>query len=396
MKAICPGILLVAISVRMWLVDWAGVMAPVGGQWPAGGIFDGHERGYVFAFLGQPPDPSTQAWPALTGLYRLIGLLSSDPRVLVGLSVVAGALAAAGVAVWTGRRFGPVAGTWTGLLVAVLPEQAAWSTSVYNVILPHALLVGALLARSWWARALLVGAAVSMRGELALLTPWLGWPGLVGLPVAAAWFARLDAPSLGDPLLALRLNLPLLRFLGPPVLLLGLLAVRDRRAWPVLAFALWTHLCGAAFMDEGGRHVLAGGVAACVLVGVAAARWRHLPGLAGLIGLGLATGQLRAGQRATPDLAAEAPAGAPPAGCVEVTGEPPIDGQPMPSHVGLWTGEVQADCVLWGETAAHRRWSSRGLQDRALRMRTLYHLQPVAFRETPGGGVLLHRVERRW
>jgi len=390
------GVLLVALVVRVWLVEWPRVLPPAEGRWPAGGVFDGHERGYVLAFLGHPPDPSTQAWPALTALYRLLGLLSSDPRLLVGLSVLAGALAAAGVAVWTARRFGTVAGIWTGLLVAVLPEQAAWSTSAYNVVLPHALLVGALVARPWWARALFVAAAVSMRGEVALLTPWLGWPGLVGLPVAAGWLSWLHSPDLGDPWLALRLNLPMLRYLGPPVLLLGLLALRERSTWPVLGFALWTHISSAPFMDEGGRHLLAGGVAACVLVGVAAARWRHLPGALAFVGLSLATWHLRAAQRTVPDLSSEAPPGPAPADCVEVTEEPPIDGQPMPSHVGLWTGEVEADCVLWGETAAHRRWSSRGLHDRALRMRTLYRLQPVAFRPTPGGGVLLHRVERRW
>lgn len=393
------AVLAVALVVRLlWLPDWDRVLPPVDGRWPPGGAFDGHERGYVRAFLGQAPDPSTQAWPLLTGLYGLLGRLTGDVRALVVLSGLAGASTALAAALWTARRFSRAAGLWAGLLVALLPEHAAWSTSAYNVALPTTLLAWAFVARSRHVQALLVVLAVSMRGELALLSPFVGWAGLVGPPVAAAWFHHLGAPEAGDPLLALRLNLPMVRYLGPPVLLVGLLALRDREAWPVAGFALWVHLSAAPFFDLGFRHELLGGLAACVLCGVAAARLRHLPGVVVAAGLLWGSRDLAARWNASPGFepAEIVTAGTPDPACVEVTDEPPIAGQPLQSHVGLWTGEVDPSCVLWGEAAIHRAWTSRALHDRALRMRTLYRLTPVAVRQTPGGPILLHRVERRW
>jgi hypothetical protein len=373
------------------------MLPPVDGRWPPDGVFDGHERGYVLAFLGAPPDPSTQAWPALIGLYRALGHLSADPRLLVGLNVLAGATLPLAAALWAAPRFGRSAGLWAGALAVLLPEAVAWSSSVYNVALPNALLAWAFVVRRPAVRALLVALAVSMRGELALLAPFAGPAGLLGLPVAAAWLHHLGAPDPGDPLLALRTNLPLLRLLGPPVLLLGLLALRDRRAWALAGFVAWNLLSSAPFADLGARHLLLGGLGACVLVGVAAARLRHLPGILAAAGLTLALHDLAdRWYDVAPLPAAElAELPAPDPACVEVTEEPPIAGQPLPSHLGLWSGEVDAPCVLWGEAAIHRAWTSRGLQDRALRMRTLYELEPVAARRRAGGDVLLWRVRRR-
>ncbi|MCK6504873.1 hypothetical protein L6R53_15980 [Myxococcota bacterium] len=389
-------ILLAALLVRLWLPDWDRYLPPVGGRWPPGGVFDGHERGYVLAFLGQRPDPSTQAWPLLAWGYQALGHLSADPRLLVGVNTLAGASVPLAASLWVARRFGRAAGLWTGVLAALLPEAVAWSGSAYNVAIPTALLAWAFVARRPLVVALLVSLAVSMRGELALLAPFAGPVGLVGMPVAAAWLSALGGPDPGDPLLALRTNLPLLGLLGPPVLLLGLLALRDRRAWPVAAFVLWNLLSSATFADLGGRHLVLGGVGACALVGVAAARLRHLPGVVAALGLLWGLEDLSERWYRQAPLPAEELAGlpAPDPACVEVTEEPPIPGQPLPSHLGLWTGQVQGPCVLWGETAIHRAWTSRGLQDRALRMRALYELEPVAARRREGGDVLLWRVRR--
>jgi len=392
------GLLLLALALRLALPDWARVRASVGDPWPSTSIFDGHERGYVRAFLGQPPDPGPQAWPVVTGLYRALGFVSHDPRLLVGLSALAGALAVLGVALWTERRFGLAAGLWAGLLVALLPEHLAWSTSAYPVILPQALLVWAFVVRGRVAATLLLVLAIAMRPELALLGLFRGLPGLLAAPSALAWL-HLGTPALGSPLTALHLDLSLVAYLGPPALLLGLAALGDRRTWPVAAFALWTHVVAAAFFDQGARHELAGGAALCVLVGVAAARWRGLPGVVAAAWLAGSAHGLAGHWYSRAPLPAQELAGLPeglPAGCVEVSEEPPIEGQRLPSHVGLWTGEVKADCVVWGETAAHRAWGSRGLADRALRMRWLYRMQSVGVRHDPGGPVLLHRLERRW
>ncbi|NOY27288.1 MAG: hypothetical protein GXP62_15580, partial [Oligoflexia bacterium] len=318
--------------------------------------------------------------------------------VLVALSAVAGASAAVGLGLWTARRFSTAAGLWAGLFAALLPQHAAWSTSAYNVALPTTLLVWAFVVRRRWLALLLVALAVSMRGELGLLAPFVGLPGLVGPPLAAAWFHSLGTPDLGDPWLSLRMNLPLLRYIGPPVLLVGLLALRDRRAWPVAAFVLYTHVIAAAFPDQGFRHELLAGLAACALCGVAATRIRLVPGLVVLVGLALGTHKIAQRWYAAPVLPEAELVGLPPPdpSCVEVSDEPPIPGQALPSHVGLWTGQIQAPCVLWGEAGIHRTWTSRALADRALRMRTLYRLEPVAVRRDPGGPILLYRVERRW
>lgn len=391
------AIFAVALAVRVWLVDWARVLPPVDGLFPPGSIFDGHERGYVMAFLGQPPDPSTQAWPALTWLYQALGLLWSDVRVLVGFCLVAGAAAAALTGVAAGRSFGAMAGLWTGLLVALLPEHVAWSTSAFNVILPHFFLALAFALPRPSAALLPLLAAVSMRVELLCVGLFRGWPGLVAAAVGVAWLWWLPSPDLGDPLLGLRINLPLLTFLGPAVLWLGLLALwpgAPRRASVLVAAVLVVHLVGSSFLDYGARHALPGGIALCALGGLAAARFRHLPGLVILLGLAWQLPGLKA-RWYTPQ-PADLPGlpEAPPADCVEVTGEPPIDGQPMPSHALLWAGALRADCVLWGEAPIHRAWTSRGLQDRAVRMHARYDLEPVALRPHPGGDILLYRIQR--
>lgn len=167
--------------------------------------------------------------------------------------------------------------------------------------------------------------------------------------------------------------------------------------WALAGFVVWNLLSSAPFADLGARHLLLGGLGACVLVGVAAARLRHLPGILAAAGLTLALHDLadRWYDLAPLPAAELAELPAPDPACVEVTEEPPIPGQPLPSHLGLWSGEVDAPCVLWGEAAIHRAWTSRGLQDRALRMRTLYRLEPAAVRRREGGDVLLWRVWRR-
>ena len=48
--------------------------------------------------------------------------------------------------------------------------------------------------------------------------------------------------------------------------------------------------------------------------------------------------------------------------------------------------------LCWGEEAIHRAWTSRGLQDRALRMRRLYAPTPVGLLRLPGGPRLIHEL----
>lgn len=370
-----------ALLVRLaWVPTWSRLS------------FDGQERLYLRAFQGQVPDPTPRAWPALCWLYRAMGLLFQDGRALVVLSAAAGAAAVVGAAVWTGRRYGPLAGAWAGILVALFGEHAAWSTSAYNVILPDALVIWAFVMPGWPA-ALLVALATLFRPDVAVVAPFLGRSGL-GAIAGLAELAWVGAPPAGPLLLSLRANLPMVRFLGPPVLLVGLLGLAHRRAWRLLGLAAWVHLTGSLFDDYGTRHALLGGVALCALAGVAAARWGGLLGLVVAVGLARDTANIAHRWYAwDPPPADGLPSGLPP-GCTEVSAEPPIPGQPLPSHFAFLSGELHG-CVVWGEEAWHRQWSSRGLADRALRMRTLYRLVPVAAVAVPGGVRRYYRLERR-
>jgi len=364
-------------------------------------VFEGHEALYLQAFRGGEMVASTQAYPLLTGLYRLLGMLTQSPMVLVGLSVLAGTAAVLGSAVWVGRWVGPTAGIWTGVLVALLPEHAAWSTSIYNVILPHALVVWAF-ALGGKRAAVLIALAVSMRMELMIMTAPLGWPALAGM-VGPMW--QLPLPMVSPPGQALAMNLVMVGFLGPAALFLGLLGLRHRAAWRLGAVVLWVHLVGACFDDYGTRHALLGGVALCGLAGAAADRWRGLIPVLGVVGCVLGLVELRPAWHGTEAtiggelVALSQGLGALDSECTEVSDEPPLQSdQAHPSHQEFWSGELRSRCVVWGEEFWHRQWSSRGLTDRARRMRTLYWMTPVAARVPPGGGPvrIYQRLEPIW
>jgi hypothetical protein len=361
--------------------------------------FVGHEDLLLSAFAGQPPDPSAQAWPAAIGLSQALGLLTSDPRVLIVFAALCGAAAAVLAAVWAGRRFGTAAGLWTGVLVALLGEHAAWSTSAYPVMHGHVLLLGAFVVRNRWAAGALAAAAASLRPDLAPLALLRGLPGLAALPVAAAHIWLLPGPAASDPLAALASNLPMLCFLGPPVLLLALGGLVERRAWPLLGAAALTHLLGGLFADYGARHALLGGVALCALGGVLAGRTRHVAGVVLAIGLAWDTHDIaQAWHTPVPPAAAALDLPTPDGACIEVSEEPPIPGQPIPSHLSFPQSDVQPVCRIWGEEDQHAAWTSRGLRDRARRMRTQYRLTPTAKR-TLGKGRrvrVYHRLEDRW
>ncbi len=363
--------------------------------------FEGHEALYLQAFRGDAVPATTQAYPLLCALYRGIGLLTQEPRVLVVLAALAGAAAVLGAAVWVGRWVSPAAGVWTGVLVALLPEHAAWSTSAYNVILPQALVVWAFAIGG--KRALvLVALAVSMRMELMIMAAPLGWPALGGL-VGPAW--GLELPQVSPPGEALMMNLAVLGTLGPPVLFLGLLGLRDPRVWRLGGVVLWVHVVGATFDDYGARHALLGSTALCGMVAASADRWRGLIPVLGVVGCIWGLVALRPAWQGTEETVggelldlADA-LGPLPDGCVEVTEEPPLQSQQaLPSHQVFLSGELREMCVVWGEEFWHRRWSSRGLQDRARRMRTLYWMTPVGASTPAGGGPvrIYQRLEPIW
>jgi len=392
MKPLQPShalaIFLTAVVVRLgWMTSWSRL------------VFEGHESLYRDAFLGMSVRASTQAYPVLTGFYGLLGQATDDARVLVVFSALVGAAGAVGAAVWIGRTVHPSAGMWTGLLVSVLPAHAAWSTSAYNVILPHTMLIWAIVCRGRWAY-LLVALAVSMRAETIFLAPLAGVSGVAGgiTGLGVLLFTGIEFTQVSSGTLAFDINWPMVTYLGPPALVLALAGLRTSGGWKLLLIALWVHIIGSAFDDYGSRHALLGGVALCGLIASARTMW--IPAVAA-VGLSAATWQTASEWNAPDDgaMAAEAVQMGPPlSGCVEVTEEPHVPGQALPSHARFFRGELDANCVVWGEEFWHRSWSSRGLMDRAKRMQMLYRLQPVgALFPVNGGPVrVYHRLEKRW
>ena len=345
-------------------------------------VFDGHERLLIDAFTGSPPTPSPQAWPAAIALHQGLGLLTQDPRAPLLLATLLGALAAALVCRGMRRQTDLQGGLLAGLLVALLPEHVAWSTSAIPIVHGSTALVAAAVVQPRWARAALTMVAAVCRPELAVPALLVGLPGLAAWPVAAAQLALFGSPPANALLPALEVNLPLLGMLGPAVLVLTLLGIRNRRAGALAALALLTHLVGSTFADYGPRHVLVGGMALCAL-GAWLPQRRWMAGLL-LAALLFETHSLSTTWHTRP-LAPTHATAVSADGCVEISDEPPVPGQPRPSWVQWVAGELDAPCAIWIEAPEHGEWSSRGLRARAFRMHHRWELQPVST-DAPGHG----------
>jgi len=287
------ALLAAALLVRLWVIPaWTGH------------IYDGHEAEYWDLFRGvrAPNRGGTVLYPSMQWLWWGLGrALPHDPRVPIALSALIGAAAAALVGGTVGRLSTPAAGLLAGVFAALHPIQAAWSTSAYNVIVPHAL--GCL---SLWATArvvtarrppLALGALAATSGALAftarmdvigLLLPGLlllgaVWPpgslrdrlrlvpvGLIclGLAGAAAWPLVMpgEVPGAGERGLSFSINVgllaPYLPLDGPAGLALVVLgAICAATRWPLVT-AAWlvavavNHLALSSFNDFGDRHAL--------------------------------------------------------------------------------------------------------------------------------------------
>lgn len=382
------ALFLAALVVRlMWVPRWAQLQ------------FEGHEKLYLQAFEGSEVGASTAAYPLLTGLYRLLGVWASEPWAMVVFSAVVGGLGVVGFALWVTQETSSRSGVLAGCLAVLLPEHVLWSTSAYNVILPNTLLVWALALRGKSAFVACMLAAM-FRVETVLMAPFAGWRAALGslLGVGLTIYSGVTFPQLSDGQFGFDINLPMIRFLGPPALLLGWFGLRRGGVGKFVLMAAWVHVSGSSFEDYGGRHALLGGL--CLVALVANARSSVWPMVA-LVLLGVSTVDVAQRWHAPEDGTLKAEAiglPAPPAECIEVTEEPRIAGQSMVSHVRFYRGELDAPCVMWGEEFWHRSWSSRGLMDRALRMRTLYTMEPIGALMPLGGGPvrLYHRLEKRW
>lgn len=336
-RPVALGLFVLALVVRL-------VVLPA---WTAH-THDGHEAEYFDLFRGvrSPTRGGTVLYPAMQWLWWGLGrLLPAWPRIPVALMAGVGSAGVVLGAAVVRRLSTPAAGLAAGLLLALHPAHAAWSSSAYNVAVPWVLGAGVL-----WC-----GAVLSTSRRAPRSVAWLGaglWAltvatrmdaGLVGLPAALlvglgrapgqAWGAMLrdrlgllpallagvglagaaafplvypgEVPGAGERALSFAVNAPLLdlylpRFAALGLGLVGLGLASAARRWPTTALCMAlgvvaNHLVLATFDDLGDRHLLTGLVPMiwALAAGAAAAPggWRVGGGLvaaAGVVfGLGL-------------------------------------------------------------------------------------------------------------
>jgi len=311
---------LFAIGVRLfWMPAWDGH------------VFDGHEAEYWDLFRGErsPSRGGTVMVPAMQWFWWLVGHIAPpSERFVVALMSVVGAASIGLSAGAMGRLGGRGAGWITAALLVLHSGHAAWSSSAYNVILPHFFssmaLYGAATAIHrregpglWaWVVVSSLVLTVSLRmdsgtvavGVVALvvavrpdgasvldrLKQWL-IPGVVCVVVAGLcvwpmlWPGAL--PGAGERVLSFGLNVdhlaPYHPFDGwaPLVLLAAAVVVAFRRhpgaTGALLIWLVSHHLLLATFDDVAERHAL---VVAPAIAGLAALGLSTL-GVAGIIGM---------------------------------------------------------------------------------------------------------------
>lgn len=361
--------------------------------------FDGHELEYLSAFSGDEWSASTRVYPLLAGFYAAIGKLFSKPWILVAINISAGLFTVLAGGFWARKRWGDSAGWILAILLALSPTHAFWSTSIYNVALPQALLVCGI-AWGGWRGAACFAAACLLRMELALLFPVVwglsDWRTSLGALSAGLNWSLLDtAPHVTPPLEALQVNIWLPDFMGPlgsPLGLILVLMALQRHNAALLVGALWVHLVGSAFDDYGSRHALLGTLCLMALLSSTTGWRKILPILAG----GLFCFQwtnLHTNYHMTPERFEIELPNVPhvkslPEDCTEVLDDPLAAHSHWHMRKNWPVGRL-----CWGEERIHRAWTSRGLQDRRLRMHRTTKLSPVFILDLPSGPRLYYDLK---
>jgi len=302
--------------------------------------YDGHEAEYwdIFRGVREVNRGGTVLYPAMQWLWWGLGTVLPHHRVvpivvMAILGALGCALGALAVQRWTTRTGGALA----GLVLALHPILAAWSSSAYNVVVPwfFASVVvwsASVLARSrrpplsvvWVA-----GFAWALVAATRLEATWIAAPALLvalfdrapdqplGRRLRACWTWALpvgigalvggaaivplvfpgEVPGAGERALSFLINrtwmapyAPLDSLFGVvAVLVLAVLVVLQRHlaGGVFLVASVGAHLVLASFDDFGDRHTLNSLFALALAVGVAgsADRWMRWPGrgAAGLV-----------------------------------------------------------------------------------------------------------------
>ncbi len=313
---LCLGLLLVslAISRRHFVLPrgWAAVAAAavfirlVVIPALTDHVYDGHEADYYDLFLGSrsPTRGGTVMVPGMQwlwwGLGHILPGLSMIPVLLMSLASVASiGLLAGSVGILSRRRAG-----WAAAMVLVVhPTHALWSSSAYNVMLPHLLGCLALFAVARIATRTgplgglpwMAAGAGALMVALRMDTATIAWPlvliplavrpsgvsvsrrllqllpaGVVGLVLAGLALWPLlwpgELPGAGERGVSFAINVGLLDYytpfhswLGLAVLCAGtVLFLRGqlRLSLILLTFGVGHHLLLSTFDDFGTRHTL--------------------------------------------------------------------------------------------------------------------------------------------
>lgn len=423
--------------------------------------YDGHEAEYLDLWMGtrELTQGGTMLYPAMQWLYRGLGFVAPVEHGPMLLSVAASLFSIAALHGLLSRLVGPRVALAGAAALALCGTHAFWSSSAYNVVLPHAFAMTALWGVAVLARrgdplgaGLVAGGAavlaVATRIEsfalapvgVAILLAWrppeykrwlppLGVSALLGA-VAAALVVLPGGqvtPGSGQRALAFATNATLLDFFAPfdalwmlPVVLVAaVLALRIRPGLfaPLLALAVGSHLVFSSFDDYGFRHLLNALAAVCAALGVLV---RHKTTLAlyivALGGLAWQTLDVRERYYASEQVYAETLDAALPVrtsvGSVEAGGERCAlineDSRIVPepeqlSHFNLLDPEEaqrlrsEHGCIVWLKTVQDHRWSSRSVRARAIRLEHLYRTTPIAVVKRDDGfvGELVEVGERK-
>ena len=291
------GLLVLAFGIRWW---WLPVQER---YFP-----DGHEADYYdrFTALVEPTQGGTVMYPSMQWLWYGLGhILPHEPWVPALMMAVVSCLGIGFCVMALQRWVHPEVGWIAGLLLALHPVHAAWSSSAYNVILPFSLgMLGMAAAGTYvsrrrpsqalmWVASLAFGLAVTTRiDSIVLLGPAL-WMILFHRPEDVSWSRTLknrvmhltgplitvglvgvalhpllsrEIPGQGERERSLAMNWQLTDVHMPfdgsgGLLLLALGAVMAGRRWPMATMAMvlgavGNHLLMSSFNDYADRHAL--------------------------------------------------------------------------------------------------------------------------------------------
>ena len=417
-------------------------------------VFDGHEAEYLDLWMGtrELTQGGTMLYPAMQWLYRGLGVVWPHPSGPLVLALVASTVSLAALYGLVSRLSDERVGLAAAALLGLWGTHAFWSSSAYNVMIPHALALVAL-----WGLTLVdeddLGAgcvaggaaalAVACRLESVLVAPigliWLVWArpkgwtrwlpplvvaGLLGAATAALVLlpGRNVAPGTGQRALAFEVNATLFAFLTPadkpwmwaPLAVGAFLGIRrwPRLFVPLVLFVPAMHLVFATFDDYGFRHQVTSLAALAAILGalvVDRRAWILLPLCAG----GLLAHTHDVAQRYYASEQAYDQAIDPQlprrsigslGGCALINEDSRIVPEERQlSHFNLLeAAEVERlraehGCIHWLRTVEDHRWSSRSVRARTLRLEHLYELTPLAVIAHDNGfvGELVEVGERR-